>query len=367
MCMTPFAIRTLPAIVSNAKPSLNTSRKSSEIRRGSACSESTPSSLPTPGSIFVNWPAPTSTLEVSGQLLVVEVGRRARPAELARRASRARPSRRPGSPMRVRNALVLLDVDGHVELASAAGVRSGASVPSASTRPASLISENRLTRQSVPSGRADELHPAEIACARDEALGAHVELGPRIRRSFASRRFGPRRLGRRTLRASRAKSSRASCAEKRPFASTEPAGSHSRRAVDLARIETQPPLLRRASRGKRHRVVASTERDELARFEVHRFEIERPAPSLLPRRQRHWRAPAIRPRSTASTLPRIAIPARSGAAAVCARLAEQQQCAVHRSRRTPRACDGRRRGRRCRSRRRWRRAWRPSEALAVRP
>ncbi len=60
----PRSIWKLPTMSSKAKPSLNTSRKSSVIRRGSACSDSTPSSLPMPGSIFVNCPAPVCILKL---------------------------------------------------------------------------------------------------------------------------------------------------------------------------------------------------------------------------------------------------------------------------------------------------------------
>src|SRR5439155_13956966 len=57
LCITPFWMRTSPVSSSKAKPWPNRSRKSNESRRCSACSDSTPRSLPTPGSSFVNWPA----------------------------------------------------------------------------------------------------------------------------------------------------------------------------------------------------------------------------------------------------------------------------------------------------------------------
>ena len=63
----PWVIFAEPLIESNANPSLKTSPKSSDIRRGSDCSESTPSSLPTPGFTFTNCPfsALTSRFPVS--------------------------------------------------------------------------------------------------------------------------------------------------------------------------------------------------------------------------------------------------------------------------------------------------------------
>ena len=57
---TPLRIRTSPVISSKAKPSEKTSVKSSVIRRGSDCSDSTPRSFPMPGSILVKRPGPTS-------------------------------------------------------------------------------------------------------------------------------------------------------------------------------------------------------------------------------------------------------------------------------------------------------------------
>lgn len=57
----PFAILASPRMKSKAKPWLNTSRKSSVSRRGSACRLSTPSSLARPGSALRNWPDSTFT------------------------------------------------------------------------------------------------------------------------------------------------------------------------------------------------------------------------------------------------------------------------------------------------------------------
>src|SRR5450830_165045 len=56
----PCAMDAVPTILSNAKPSENTSRKSSARRRGKACKLSTPSSLAAPGSTLRNWPVCTS-------------------------------------------------------------------------------------------------------------------------------------------------------------------------------------------------------------------------------------------------------------------------------------------------------------------
>ena len=64
VCICPLSMRKSPLMSSKAKPSLKTSRKSSVIRRGSACSDNTPSSLPMPGSILVNCPAPDFILNV---------------------------------------------------------------------------------------------------------------------------------------------------------------------------------------------------------------------------------------------------------------------------------------------------------------
>jgi hypothetical protein len=62
--ITPLVTRTSPVISSNAKPSLKTSWKSSEIRRGNDCNDKTPRSLPIPGSIFVKRPLPVATANV---------------------------------------------------------------------------------------------------------------------------------------------------------------------------------------------------------------------------------------------------------------------------------------------------------------
>ena len=53
---TPLEIVAVAVMLSKAKPSLNISRKSSVMRRGSACRLSMPSNLPMPGSILRNWP-----------------------------------------------------------------------------------------------------------------------------------------------------------------------------------------------------------------------------------------------------------------------------------------------------------------------
>ncbi len=60
---TPRASFTSPAMRSKAKPSLKMSRKSKVTRRGSDCSDSRPSSLPAPASIFANCPREASTLK----------------------------------------------------------------------------------------------------------------------------------------------------------------------------------------------------------------------------------------------------------------------------------------------------------------
>ena len=64
----PCSISTSPRTKSNAKPSLNTSLKSSAKRRGKACRLSTPSSLAKPGSAFMNWPDSILTLKLPPKL-----------------------------------------------------------------------------------------------------------------------------------------------------------------------------------------------------------------------------------------------------------------------------------------------------------
>ncbi len=59
---TPCSRLASPRTKSNAKPSENTSRKSSARRRGKACKLSTPSSLAAPGSTLRNCPRSKSAL-----------------------------------------------------------------------------------------------------------------------------------------------------------------------------------------------------------------------------------------------------------------------------------------------------------------
>ncbi len=64
----PWAMVTSPRRKSKAKPSENTSRKSSVSRRGSDCRLSTPSSLARPGSALRNWPDSMLTLKAPERL-----------------------------------------------------------------------------------------------------------------------------------------------------------------------------------------------------------------------------------------------------------------------------------------------------------
>ncbi|MNV81210.1 hypothetical protein D3C71_1748600 [compost metagenome] len=59
---TPWLMRMSPRTKSKAKPSLNTSRKSSVRRRGSDCRLKTPRSLASPASALRNWPDSTFRL-----------------------------------------------------------------------------------------------------------------------------------------------------------------------------------------------------------------------------------------------------------------------------------------------------------------
>jgi len=68
--MMPRATLTSPSMLSKAKPSLKTSRKSNIARRGSDCSESSPRSLPAPGSSLANCPRSAFTCRVPERIAV---------------------------------------------------------------------------------------------------------------------------------------------------------------------------------------------------------------------------------------------------------------------------------------------------------
>ncbi len=177
--MTPFAMRTLPLISSNVKPSLNTSRKSSVTRRGSACSDSTPRSLPAgPGSIFVNRPGPDTEVERAGERRVVELVRRTGPRELAVDLGRRALQRVRVSERREEEA-GLLGVEDDVELRL---LRSAEDAPRAlGFEPSVVVREHQPVDPPFGAARSrDELEAAEIALLRHERIRRDVDLRPGI-------------------------------------------------------------------------------------------------------------------------------------------------------------------------------------------
>ena len=241
------AMRTSAAIVSNAKPSLNTSRKSSVIRRGSACSDSTPSSRPTPGSTFDELPGARAQLEAAGQRRVVEIARRAGPRRAGRRSSSARPSPRRAMPKRARNAPASCTSTRHVELRLLSGSPRCATSLRASMRPASLIERQPLD---LPVGARRVREQLELAERRGPSTSARrrrcrlsgQRFARRACRSAAGRaRCLPQR------RSPAACVSRARRATTRPFGCAGVAPRQTAVPATSRAVERQPPVVAAAA------------------------------------------------------------------------------------------------------------------------
>ena len=232
---TPFICRLLVAAMpcwmvtsprrkSKAKPSLNTSRKSSVSRRGSDCRLSTPSSLARPGSALRNWPGLDVDVEAAVHRGVVQRQRRAEPRHLPLHAAVAAPHHVLHAEARQQLARV-----GDVELeihdrAPPLGGRSGAGL-APPARPACAFSAAQLpvalklasgmlrlslfrrhsrtppSRATVPAPRFDgvDLQPPELLAAQIEVVHHDVERRQRCRAARPAatpRRWPPRRRSR---------------------------------------------------------------------------------------------------------------------------------------------------------------------------